>query len=217
MNNAISVIILAAGHSSRMNYPKSFLLFDNRRKFIEKIIDTYISSGIDDIILVINKSQEEKMRSILSKNYSSHQIKMVVNQFPEKGRFYSIQQGLKNINNKICFIQNIDNPFISKLLLNEMMKELTASNYVVPSYQNKNGHPVLLSNDVVQYLLNLKRDDYNLRHELNHFLKTKINWEDENILANINSWEEYQKYFEKKDKSISSNHFYDIQKKIIYA
>ena len=192
---SFSVAILAAGNSSRMNYPKLFLPFDGEKKFIQKIIDTYIAVGVNAIILIINADIEKKMRLILSKNYQSHKIKLVVNPFPERGRFYSIQQGLRNINSSFCFIQNIDNPFISKSLLNEMIKVVTNANYVVPSCRKKDGHPILISNEIVKHLLLLKGFDHNLRNELNYFSKIKVPWPQEEILANINTPEEYQKCF----------------------
>jgi len=195
MERSVSTVILAAGNSSRMNYPKPFLPFDDKRNFIEKIIDTYIAAGINAIILIINADIEKKTRSILSTYYQSCRIKLVVNRFPERGRFYSIQQGFKQITSSFCFIQNIDNPFISKVLLKEMMKVVTITNYVVPACRNKEGHPVLLSNDIVKHLLLLKGDDYNLRNELKYFSKIKVTWPYEEILANINTREEYRKYF----------------------
>ena len=195
MHQSVSVVILAAGNSSRINSPKPFLPFDDKRNFIEKIIDTYIAAGIDDIILIINTDIERKMRSILSKNYQSHNIELVINLFPQRGRFYSIQLGFQHINSSFCFLQNIDNPFITKPLLNEMMKAVIIANYVVPACRNKDGHPVLLSNDIVNQLLLLNGDDHNLRNELKCFSKVKVNWPYEYILANINTREEYRKYF----------------------
>ena len=192
---AFSTVILAAGNSSRMNFPKPFLPFDDKRSFIEKIIDTYMNAGIRDIILVINEKIEKRLRLLLSMNYEDHMIMLIVNRFPERGRFYSIQQGLKNVKCRFCFIQNIDNPFITEVLLNDMMKGAADANYVVPGFQNKEGHPVLLSNKIVRNLLLLKGDDHNLRNELKCFSKITVNWPNEYILANINTREEYRKYF----------------------
>lgn len=193
--HSVSSVILAAGNSSRMNFPKPFLPFDEERNFIEKILDTYIAAGIDDIVLVINTDMERRMRLLLTANYPSRHIELVVNHEPEKGRIHSIQQGLQNVKNRCCFIQNIDNPFITKNLLQEMIAVVTGSNYVVPAYGNKNGHPVLLGNDVLIYLSLLKGRDLDLRIELNHFEKAIVTWQHDDILANINTREDYRKYF----------------------
>ncbi len=199
MDQSVSAVILAAGNSSRMNYPKPFLPFDDKSNFIEKIIDTYIAAGVSDIILMINADIERRMKLMLSNSYQSQKIELVVNRFPGRGRFYSIQLGLKSAKSSFCFLQNIDTPFISMPLLNEIMKAVTSSNYAVPAFQDKEGHPVLLSNEIVKHLLLLKGDEHNLRNELNYFSKIKVNWPHEDILANINTREEYMKYFLESD------------------
>ena len=195
MHQSLSVVILAAGNSSRMNSPKPFLPFDDKRNFIEKIIDEYIAAGINDIFLIINADIERRMKLMLSNSYQSQKIELVVNQYPERGRFYSIQTGLGKVKTSSCFLQNIDNPFITMPLINEIMKAATDADYVVPAFQDKEGHPVLLSNEIVKHLVRLEGQDHHLRNELKHFSKAKVNWPYENILANINTREEYMKHF----------------------
>ena len=192
---AYSTVILAAGNSSRMNSPKPFLPFDDKRCFIEKIIDVYIAAGISDIIVVINTDIERRMRLLLAEKYPSQKIGLVVNRYTERGRFYSIRLGLQYMKGNFCFLQNTDNPFITRSLLSEMMKVVTIGHYVIPACRNRDGHPVLLSNDIGNQLLLLKGDDHNLRNELRSFSKVKINWPYKYILANINTREEYRKYF----------------------
>jgi CTP:molybdopterin cytidylyltransferase MocA len=192
---AFSTVILAAGNSSRMNSPKSFLPFDDKRNFVEKIIDTYIAAGIRDIILIISADIERRMKLMLSNSYPSQKVELVVNRYPERGRFYSIRLGLGAVKTSSCFLQNIDNPFITMPLINEIMKASANSGYVVPAFRDKEGHPVLISNDIVKHLQLLEGEDHNLRNELKQFSKIKVNWPYENILANINTREEYMKYF----------------------
>lgn len=195
MDQPVSVVILAAGKSSRMNYPKLLLPFDDNKKFIEKIIDEYIDAGMKQVVLVVNGDVENKVRAVLSARYQSHFIQVVVNPFPARGRFLSIQLGLKKIKDGLCFLQNIDNPFITGALLAEMIKSKMDSGYVVPAYFNKGGHPVLLSGDIIKYLVLLEGFEYNLRNVLSSFTKVRIGWHDENILANINTRQEYRNYF----------------------
>jgi CTP:molybdopterin cytidylyltransferase MocA len=194
---SFSVVIPAAGNSSRMNFPKPFLYFDNNRYFIEKILDTYIAAGIEQIILIIHAGIEKKIRFIFSGNYRYQKIKLVINRFPERGRFFSIQSGLKNISCRFCFIQNIDSPFITPVLLRKMMKEINHAVYVIPACTHQEGHPVLLGDEIIRHLLSLKGNDHNLRTELKCFSKNKVYWPYEEILANINTPEEYRKYFAK--------------------
>ncbi len=192
---SFSVIILAAGYSSRMKYPKIFLPFDDNRTFMEKIIDTYADSGVSDIVMVINQHVEKKVRSVLSMNPEYDKIKIVLNHFPERGRFYSLQQGVENPPCSTCFIQNADNPFISVELLNKMMGHATVASYVVPVYMGKAGHPVLAGRDIMKYLLLEKGDDCNLRKEFEKFSRIEVSWPHEDILVNINTPSDYQNVF----------------------
>lgn len=194
-HEAVSVVILAAGNSSRMSSPKPFLPFDAERNFMEKIIDAYIAAGINDFVVVINENMERRLRLILSMNYKPYDIELVVNRYPEKGRFYSVQLGLKMVKNGSCFIQNIDNPFTTNGLLLNMMGMVTDDNCIIPAFNNKEGHPVLLSKGILEDLVLLKGDEHNLRTELNRFPKVKMDWPFEDILANINTREDYGNYF----------------------
>ena len=50
-----SVVILAAGKSSRMGNLKFLLKYNERFTFIEKIIDTYQNYNCKEIVVVLNK------------------------------------------------------------------------------------------------------------------------------------------------------------------
>lgn len=67
--------------------------------------------------------------------------------------------------------------------------------YVVPVYKNQRGHPVLIGPAVMKHCRSLKGYEYNIRQELMNFEEIKVDCTGENILANINTTEIYQKYF----------------------
>lgn len=195
MKDSVTVIILAAGSSARMGNPKPFLPYDEKRNFICKITDTYIAAGVKNIILVVSLAIENEVRQLLEKNYSGQPVRVVVNSFPERGRFYSLQLALKNTSSSFCFLQNIDNPFVTEKLLAEMLEMKKPEAYVVPVYNNQKGHPVLIGPAVMKHCRSLNEYEYNIRQELMNFEEIKIDCTDENILANINTPELYQKYF----------------------
>ena len=55
-NFDFSVIILAAGNSTRMGVPKFSLRFNSKHTFIEHIAQEYYDLGCKEIIIVINES-----------------------------------------------------------------------------------------------------------------------------------------------------------------
>lgn len=195
MKNSVSVIILAAGQSKRMNRPKPFLAFDEMKNFIEKIASTYITAGIEKIIVVVNPAIESEVSKLLRNKFSDCKLEVIVNSYPERGRFYSIQLGLEKADTEYCFIQNIDNPFVTKDLLRNMCRMIKQGAYVVPVFKNEKGHPVIISAEVMNHCRKLSGNDFNLRDELQMFEEIRLVWDEKNILANINTEDEYQKYF----------------------
>ncbi len=195
MKKQFSTLILAAGNSSRMNFPKAFLPFHESSTFIGRILDTYIDAGAKGIVLLVNNELANDMQQFLKNEYPSSPIKLVVNDSLDKGRFYSVQLGLSKIMTGPCFLQNVDNPFISKQLLQAMFEKLGEHDAVQPVFDGKGGHPVLLGNDMVKHLANLPSHEHHLKRELEKFDRYRLTWPSDLILANINTPELYQQYF----------------------
>jgi molybdenum cofactor cytidylyltransferase len=191
------VVILAAGNSSRMGSVKSFLKFDGKNVFIEKVIDEYLDFGCKRII-IIKRADHWGWRKIINKYSNEKSIFFINNNSPELERFYSLSLGvglLRNID--YCFVQNSDNPFVNGKLLDKIYAEREFGDYILPTFQNRGGHPILIGNNIIN---ELKSYSYkgNLRTFLNNFQRFEIETNDENILVNINTKEEYQQKFESK-------------------
>jgi len=107
-----AVVILAAGFSGRMGIPKLSLPFDEKQTFTEKIISTYLTAGCKNIVLVVNRQGNEVLRQQTDFLTESN-VSVVLNTFPQRERFYSLQLGLKLLDGfRAVFVQNIDNPFV---------------------------------------------------------------------------------------------------------
>jgi len=192
----ISAIILSAGKSVRFGQPKAFLPFDEGKSFLQKIIDDYINSGIDNIILVINPLLSEEINNQIKNISRRINLKIVINNFPDKGRFTSIKLALAELDHGYhSFIQNIDNPFISSDLLIAMASKISNGNFIVPVYNKVKGHPVLLSTSIINRIRNINLQDLNLKEILKEYTSISIDCDDPKIIANINTREDYLKYF----------------------
>jgi len=184
------VIILAAGLSERMGRSKAFLKWDKNTTFLEKIIQEYSSFGSGKVIVV-------GYRQILSDFLAiTEYSNIIINPNPEKGRMGSIKLGIKELPiNSACYIQNIDNPFVTGEVLNAMNNFIKPDAYVVPMYAEKGGHPVLVSPEIIKEISLIDDPDYDLRKILNDFKRMEVKTNDEKILLNINTLSDYQKYF----------------------
>mgnify|MGYP001593727071 CR=1 FL=1 len=185
-----SVLILAGGKSERMHFPKPYLSFKGKT-FLKTIVDEYYEAGVKNICLVINKDfYTEKWLKYLEEVKS--RISIIENPHPEAGRFYSLKLGIKHLlNSEYCFIQNIDNPFITKKTIKDLLNNKNPAGYTSPTYKGKNGHPVLISKNIIEYLNNFPDENHKLNEILFRFPRQKIDSDNE-VLMNINTPEEFE-------------------------
>ncbi len=193
----MAAVVLSAGFSGRMGRPKWSLPFDERQTFIEKITEVYLRAGCGRVVLVLNPDGITAMekRGLFTGN---KRVVPVSNPFPEKERFFSVQTGLKALRGyPAVFLQNIDNPFVTSDILFCLAGSFRAGAYVVPQYGSRNGHPILLSKEIAGDLVSLPDEKENLRHFLREYPKIFCPVQDESILLNINTPEEYHRVFGK--------------------
>jgi len=190
----IDVILLISGNSKRMQKEKALLPFSKQRSFLCQLLDTYLNLQNAEIFVVVNESNEDIIKNSCLE--FKDKISFLVNPNPEKGRLSSILLGLKHLKmDRGVFIQNIDNPFTSVSLLQEMTKNYQSDSFLVPQYKGKNGHPLLLGSRLVDEM----KKGADAISDLKRFLNTKekrcLITDEKAILANINSPEEYKKWF----------------------
>jgi len=194
-NSSIGVLVLAGGLSERMNYPKPWLQFNGEQTFTEKIIDEYYRFGVDQLVVVLNEKYcglQWAQHLSLIQNYA----RVVINGQAEKGRSYSLQRGLELVRDcSYTFIQNVDNPFVDVDLLTLLAQNAHKDGYTVPVYQGKGGHPILISKKIMDELQHANYESLNLREFLSNYPKLEIESTKKEILANINTEEDYKTFF----------------------
>jgi molybdenum cofactor cytidylyltransferase len=189
INESTAALILAAGESKRMNWPKSLLPFDKDRSFIDKIIDEYENFGINKIVITSNSDNAQMIE--INPN-----VQVIKNEHPEYERFYSIKIGLEKVGDcQYCFIQNVDNPFICETILNVLFENRINNGCAIPVFQGKGGHPVLIGDEVITKIAQLNQYDLNFKDFLKDFPANRVEVDDDTVLININSPEDYNRYF----------------------
>ncbi len=193
MHNTYSVIILAAGFSSRMGHPKFALAMPGGITFLEYILTQYESFGYGEITVVVNSEGKSYLDE--NKINISREVNIVVNQHPEYGRFYSIKKGLSALEkDHPVFIHNVDNPFADKELLQALYTKKLKADLIKPVYENKGGHPILISNNIVRDILANKNYDIHLNNFLRKYSSRSIDSTDKRILTNINTESDYKDF-----------------------
>lgn len=192
MDNVFSTVILSSGLSERMGQPKALLKWGESTTFIEKIIDEFIKSGSAKIVCMINERIEPFCKNLtLPSN-----VKFIVNPYPERGRFYSILTGVSALAEpNYCFIHNVDNPFVSTSIIKELLAQREPGKWCSPIYNGKGGHPVLLSNTIINKITAVTDLNITLQDILKQFPKVAVDMSDDTVLRNINTPEDYNSWF----------------------
>ncbi|PIE86101.1 MAG: hypothetical protein CSA05_02270 [Bacteroidia bacterium] len=190
----ISVIILAAGFSSRMKKPKAFLKFEGNKCFLEKIVKEYEKANLRQIVVVFNPKTLKYYQNHAYTFLDLHES--VVNTQPHLERFFSIQKGLSAVEStNFCFIQDCDNPLIDAETIAKLMANKHKADVIAPIFEHKKGHPILISKKVIEKILEQKSPDTNLRDIIRQFEKFYTIVETDSVLKNINTQSDYARYF----------------------
>jgi CTP:molybdopterin cytidylyltransferase MocA len=186
-----SCILLSAGNSERMGIHKALLKFDENTTFIQQIAGTYERLGVEQIIVVVSA---DLFGALKQRNLRlPDAVTMVVNDRPELGRFYSLQTGLQHLRpGNCCFLHNIDNPTTTAELLRLLIIQKLNADVIVPEFQRKSGHPVLLNHMVAFKIQNTEDVDIRIDAFLKKYKTRKVETSDHRVLININSPEEYR-------------------------
>jgi molybdenum cofactor cytidylyltransferase len=149
----IAGIILSAGASSRMGTPKALLQFHGET-FLDRLIRLFSEAGVSPIVVLGHHA--EQIRAGIERGAEAT---FVVNPDPERGMLSSLQCGLAAIpeqTESVMFLP-VDHPNLEADTLRKLIARFNADqpSVTVPTFQDKHGHPVLISRALVTELLAL--------------------------------------------------------------
>ncbi|MCF7810134.1 NTP transferase domain-containing protein [bacterium] len=178
------VLILAAGLSTRMGFPK-LLLAENNELLFERMINNLHLTNWSKIGIVLSVSE---LSDFVLKRQPD--ISVIHNQFPERGMISSIRLGLKwagEIGEGILTLP-IDHPLIGRKTFDILHHEASPDNISIPVFQGRRGHPTWWGKAYWNYL-----NDKIADHGANAVLRLpdvnikEIPVDDEGVLININT------------------------------
>ena len=152
-----AAIILAAGESSRMGFPKQLAEYKGKT-ILETVVET-VSNSIENSIVVLGHENETLTEKIDFKNST-----ILINESWEEGIISSIRTGLfylssdKNIDGVLIFMGDqpaINSEVIEKLLLTKHDDD----EVVVPQYRYETGYPILIPRHFWNKLELITQDD----------------------------------------------------------
>ncbi|WP_310558467.1 NTP transferase domain-containing protein [Flavobacterium sp.] len=198
MENNLVFVVLAGGKSERIGLPKGLLLYQENFWIMEQL-NRISNSTITSVFIGLGFYYEKYLEAVPWLRYAQDKfvvyknlkIKVVINTFPEKGSFSTLQAVLFHIpKNSSVLIQPIDVPILNAV---ELYKIIDAENEIVlPNYQGKSGHPIKVSPQFWKHFLELDSNDQNTRLDFQikkakPFERTSVSVDDASILQNLNS------------------------------
>jgi molybdenum cofactor cytidylyltransferase len=192
MDTHIDGIILAAGFSTRAGAFKMELQW-GEKKMIQHVIDE-MKELCSRVIVVAGYKKERIIE--LTKGYAN--LEIVFNPRYTEGMFTSVKEGVKHIKSPWFFLTPGDYPLITKSIYQKLLAAGGESDQCVfiPVFNGRKGHPILIKSDLAKELL-AEPDDSNLGKFINRKGFTPVQVDDEAILVDIDTMEDYQRAKEK--------------------
>jgi molybdenum cofactor cytidylyltransferase len=190
-------IILAAGESKRMGFPKMLLQF-NGMSMLENVIKNVTASGVDNTLVVLG-AEREALTDLVSKT----SVEYCFNDNYKEGMLSSVKCGFRNLTSdpEAVLVFQGDQPFISPGIINRIIEGYRSSGkgIVIPVYKGKRGHPLLIDRKY-QNEIELLDDREGLRSLSHKFHDDvlEIETDDPGILRDFDTYEEYEKEINQK-------------------
>ena len=195
-------VILAAGQSSRMGRDKALLPWPKLNDVpATRPQSTLLSAAINaladhcELVLVVAGANADHLRPIV---YGCG-ADLVVNPDPERGQFSSLQVGLHEVLNRgrdSAMIALVDRPPLRPDTLAALVQAFCARTHeiwaVIPEYQGKHGHPVLIGREMIEAFLRAPANSS--AREIQHAHQRRIAYietSDSFLTANLDTPEAY--------------------------
>ena len=148
-------VILAAGDSTRMGFPKALLLTTAGRPFVASIADTFAAAGIADIVVVTGRDHD-RIADALAREQLAVSPRIVRNPDPSRGQLSSLQIGIDALaaDAPAAVVTLVDVPMTTaetvRLVISEWQR--TRAPIVRPAIGERHGHPVVFDRRLFQEL-----------------------------------------------------------------
>lgn len=189
-------LILAAGKSSRMGFPKGLLRTPGGENFLLTRARCLREFGARNTILVVGFHREKILKEI---GPLPDYFEVVVNPQPGKGQTSSFKCALDEINYSYpVLMELVDQPPLSPASYSKFISGVEINKINIPVYNGDRGHPPLFPGWFLKKIdkLSVNKGINSLYSKYNdQILEISVN--DSRVLMDLDTSEEYDEYHKK--------------------
>ncbi|MEM0084155.1 MAG: nucleotidyltransferase family protein [Candidatus Methanomethylicia archaeon] len=193
----IAAIILAAGHSKRFGRNK-LLEPINGKPMIKWTIETALKSNVGKVVIVLG-FEAERIYEVIK----DLPCEKIVNPKYELGMSTSVKCGVEKVmdKNEAVLIIPGDCPFIDENTIKNIIDRYreTKAPIIIATYQGRRGHPILISKELYQEVMNISEEKMGLKEVVRKHEGEIVHVETDNmgVIIDIDTPEDLEKAIEK--------------------
>ena len=197
-------ILLAAGESKRFSpISENKLLYEIKPHLsvIETLLDAFLKSQIDKIVIVVGFQQErivEKIQPLIEE--SNIEVETAYNsQYKTGGMSSSVIKGMEcAIDASAVLITPGDIPFIPTDVIDRLIEYylLNKPEIIVPTYNNRKGHPIMIKSTLFPEIMTISEEKRGLKEIMTKYQEsiTYLGTDAEGILSDIDTKGDLRKF-----------------------
>lgn len=185
----IAAILLAAGQSRRMGAFKPLLPF-GEKTVIDSCVDYLTQAGADPVIVVVGHRAHD-----IRQHLRQSDVRFALNPDPTSEMGASIAAGVEVLpaTIKAVLIGLVDHPAVPAEVITTLANKWTEGNrIVIPTWQDRGGHPVMVDLSFKDELKRLNRDGGLRQFFLNHQQEVfRVPVDSSFVARDMDTWDDY--------------------------
>jgi len=158
----LSLIVLAAGKSTRMRGRNKLLVKVESRPIIRGVVEAGLKSKVDEVIVVLGWEADK-----IQKALDDLPCRFVVNKDYEKGQSSSVKAGLREVGGatQAILILPGDVAMIDASSINLVINEYARLKHpiIVAAHKSRPGHPILLDRQLFKEIEQIDEQSFGLK------------------------------------------------------
>lgn len=197
-----AVVVLAAGTSSRLGYPKPLLLWGGR-PLILHVVDEALRSSADEVAVVLGHRARDVQACLAeAQSRAGGRLQVIVNPGYRDGQATSVRAGLAALSpeaNAAVFLL-VDQPLVGAAHIDRLIEAFTGldpgtaeGSIVALIYQGLTGHPILFGRGFFSRLSALEGDEGGRSVLAASQERVVMVAAGPEVLQDIDTWEDYRR------------------------